>query len=94
MTDDFRIRLQNTYAVRGSTAKRDHADDSLPSSTVHDKDRQQHRYKRDSFEMSEGEGEEQAPQKEGATDSPAAPAPADSKATEDEANGGIVNVQA
>ena len=94
MTDDFRIRLQNTYAVRGSTAKRDHADDSLTSSTVHGDERQQHRSKHDSFELSEEEDDEGDAQKKDATDSPAPPAPDESGPGEDNGTGGIVNVRA
>jgi len=58
MPDDVKLHLQTTYSIRGSSTKRDHADDSLASSPLHD-ERDQRRH--DTFEHSEDAEPEEKP---------------------------------
>jgi len=88
MSDDLKIRLQTTYRIRGSSTKRDHADDSLASSPLHN-DRDQRRH--DSFEHSNDSEPDEPPP---APPQPAEPeTPADNPADQNGV-GGMLDVEA
>jgi len=86
MPDDVKLRLQTAYSIRGSSTKRDHADDSLASSPLHN-ERDQRRH--DTFEHSEDAEPEE-------TAAPAKPAEPEAPADPDGQNGigGVLDVQA